>query len=288
MAIDGRQVLEDVSFEVRSGERVVVVGVNGCGKTTLLRLLDGLAFPDAGEVRYAGRRLDAGALDEPAFRRRFRSEVGAPVPERGRDALQPDGRGRDRLRPAPARARGRGRAGRPLGGDVRRGGAPRARALRALRRREEAGRARGAARRRAARCSSSTRRPRTSIPPRSGRLVDVLAAHPGPDGRRLDPQPVDGARAGRPGGAARAGPARRPLRRRRRTTSSTTSGSSSRAGSPTATPTATAGSCTRTTTCTTRSERALPAEPVDRPRQDRRRLLQLGDRDVLAGPVRDA
>ncbi len=73
--MNGRAVLEDVGFEVGAGERVVVVGVNGCGKTTLLRLLDALAFPDAGEVRYARRRLDAAALDEPAFRRRFRSEV---------------------------------------------------------------------------------------------------------------------------------------------------------------------------------------------------------------------
>ena len=71
----GRAILDDVSFEVRAGERVVVLGVNGCGKTTLLRLLDGLAFPDAGEVRYAGRRLEAAALDEPVFRRRFRGEV---------------------------------------------------------------------------------------------------------------------------------------------------------------------------------------------------------------------
>jgi len=76
VSMEGRAVLEDVSFEVGPGERVVVVGVNGCGKTTLLRLLDGLAFPDAGEVRYAGRGLHARALDEAAFRRRFRSEVG--------------------------------------------------------------------------------------------------------------------------------------------------------------------------------------------------------------------
>jgi cobalt/nickel transport system ATP-binding protein len=73
--MNGGAVLDDVSFEVRPGERVVVLGVNGCGKTTLLRFLDGLAFPDAGEVRWAGRRLDAAALEEPAFRRRFRSEV---------------------------------------------------------------------------------------------------------------------------------------------------------------------------------------------------------------------
>jgi cobalt/nickel transport system ATP-binding protein len=73
--LGGRAVLEDVSFEVRPGERVVVLGVNGCGKSTLLRLLDGLAFADGGEVRYAGRRLEPAALDEAAFRRRFRGEV---------------------------------------------------------------------------------------------------------------------------------------------------------------------------------------------------------------------
>ncbi len=73
--MNGRAVLDDVSFEVGAGERVVVLGVNGCGKTTLLRLLDGLAFPDAGEVRYAGTRLDSKALDGTAFRRRFRGEV---------------------------------------------------------------------------------------------------------------------------------------------------------------------------------------------------------------------
>jgi cobalt/nickel transport system ATP-binding protein len=74
--LNGRAVVEDVSFEVRPGERVVVLGVNGCGKTTLLRLLDGLAFADEGEVRYAGRRLDAAALGDAAFRRTFRGEVG--------------------------------------------------------------------------------------------------------------------------------------------------------------------------------------------------------------------
>lgn len=72
---NGRPVLDEVSFTVRQGERVVVLGVNGAGKTTLLRLLDGLAFAEAGEVAYGGRRLEAAALEEPAFRRRFRGEV---------------------------------------------------------------------------------------------------------------------------------------------------------------------------------------------------------------------
>jgi len=74
--VDGRSVLRDLSFSVREGERVVVLGVNGCGKTTLLKALDALTFPSAGSIRYAGSPLESRALDEAAFRRRFRGEVG--------------------------------------------------------------------------------------------------------------------------------------------------------------------------------------------------------------------
>jgi len=71
----GRAVLTNVSFEVAPGERLVVLGVNGCGKTTLLRLLDGLVPASAGEIRWRDERVDARALDDARFRRDFRSEV---------------------------------------------------------------------------------------------------------------------------------------------------------------------------------------------------------------------
>ena len=74
--LGGRAVLRDVSFAVQPGERLVLLGVNGCGKTTLLKLLDGLAFATAGRVTYAGTELTSRAVDAPAFRRRFRGEVG--------------------------------------------------------------------------------------------------------------------------------------------------------------------------------------------------------------------
>jgi len=75
LEVDGRPVLRDLGFSIAEGERVVVLGVNGCGKTTLLKVLDGLLFATSGEVRYGGAPLDARALDDAATRRRFRGEV---------------------------------------------------------------------------------------------------------------------------------------------------------------------------------------------------------------------
>lgn len=74
--LGGRPVLAEVSFSVAAGERVVLLGVNGCGKTTLLKLLDGLIFSPRGRIVWGGERLDARRLGEAGFRRRFRSEVG--------------------------------------------------------------------------------------------------------------------------------------------------------------------------------------------------------------------
>jgi ABC-type polysaccharide/polyol phosphate transport system ATPase subunit len=47
--------LDDVSFELRRGEALAVVGRNGAGKTTLLKLLYGLFKPDLGEIRIRGQ-----------------------------------------------------------------------------------------------------------------------------------------------------------------------------------------------------------------------------------------
>jgi energy-coupling factor transport system ATP-binding protein len=49
-----RPALSDVSFELRPGEYVGVVGPNGGGKSTLVRLLNGLLRPDSGRVLVSG------------------------------------------------------------------------------------------------------------------------------------------------------------------------------------------------------------------------------------------
>ena len=54
----GHDVLSDLSFEINAGEHVGILGANGCGKTTLFRLLTGEYTPDEGTIAiHKGRRI---------------------------------------------------------------------------------------------------------------------------------------------------------------------------------------------------------------------------------------
>jgi energy-coupling factor transport system ATP-binding protein len=50
----GHEILNDVSLEIRAGEFVVLLGDNGAGKSTMLRLCNGLLKPDRGSVKVCG------------------------------------------------------------------------------------------------------------------------------------------------------------------------------------------------------------------------------------------
>ena len=50
-----KTVLRGVDLTVRAGQIAAIVGANGCGKTTLLRICAGLVSPDAGQVSVSGR-----------------------------------------------------------------------------------------------------------------------------------------------------------------------------------------------------------------------------------------
>lgn len=50
-----KEILKDISFRIECGEQVAVVGKNGCGKSTLMRIMAGILKPDAGQIRYFGQ-----------------------------------------------------------------------------------------------------------------------------------------------------------------------------------------------------------------------------------------
>jgi len=69
LAVPGRLLLQGLSFEVRRGEILVLMGGSGCGKSTLMRHLIGLQSPAAGRVLYGQHDL-AEADDEELARLR--------------------------------------------------------------------------------------------------------------------------------------------------------------------------------------------------------------------------
>src|SRR3954453_14326681 len=75
--------LEDVDWKVRPGENWVVIGPNGCGKTTLLQVIGGPRHPSRGAAEVLGRRL--GRTDV----RELRRHIGYTAAALGR-TLRPD------------------------------------------------------------------------------------------------------------------------------------------------------------------------------------------------------
>lgn len=54
-----KQVLKDISFEVKKGSIYALLGTNGVGKTTTLKIISGLLKPTSGRVMIDGKELDS-------------------------------------------------------------------------------------------------------------------------------------------------------------------------------------------------------------------------------------
>lgn len=68
--------LDRVSLCVRAGEKVALLGANGCGKSSLLKVIDGLLFPDSGTYEAFGAVVSEDHLEDEQFNRGFRARVG--------------------------------------------------------------------------------------------------------------------------------------------------------------------------------------------------------------------
>lgn len=70
------EVLSGISLSIARGASVAFIGPNGCGKSTLMKLLCGIVLPRSGSYRFDGAEVCESSLRETAFAKRFHQRVG--------------------------------------------------------------------------------------------------------------------------------------------------------------------------------------------------------------------
>ncbi|MBM3622887.1 MAG: ABC transporter ATP-binding protein [Alphaproteobacteria bacterium] len=83
----GFTALQDISLEIRAGERFGLIGPNGSGKTTLINCISGVLRNDGGSIRFAGREL-GGLSAHQRTRRGIARSFQVPRPFRSMTVLE--------------------------------------------------------------------------------------------------------------------------------------------------------------------------------------------------------
>jgi osmoprotectant transport system ATP-binding protein len=68
-SFNGQEALNNISINIEAGKTLVLLGTSGCGKSTILKHLNGILEPDSGQVLYQGKPLNSLNIEE--LRRKF-------------------------------------------------------------------------------------------------------------------------------------------------------------------------------------------------------------------------
>lgn len=68
--------LKNIRLHIEDGESIVLMGANGTGKSTLLKLINGILFPDSGVYRFNGEEITKKKLQNAKFSKQFHQKIG--------------------------------------------------------------------------------------------------------------------------------------------------------------------------------------------------------------------
>lgn len=68
--------LKNIDFHVCQGEAIALIGVNGCGKSTLMKVINGLVSPDQGNYYFENHEITNRKLQDQKFSKSFHKKIG--------------------------------------------------------------------------------------------------------------------------------------------------------------------------------------------------------------------
>jgi cobalt/nickel transport system ATP-binding protein len=72
----GSTALKNINLGIEEGGAVAIIGPNGSGKSSLMKLLNGIIFPDSGEYLFKGDIIDPEKLNDKTFSKSFHKSIG--------------------------------------------------------------------------------------------------------------------------------------------------------------------------------------------------------------------